>query len=574
MKETILKLKHRELHPLPFNRPDRSGFDKKSIGDLGKSIKEQGIVQPLVVRERKAGGYDIICGERRWTAAGEVGFNEIPCVLRQATDAQARELNLIENLQREGIHELEEARGYQEMLQLLEEGKPACVAGANSARPGDNDTSAGRRPVHTIKTIAEKIGKSEAYVYARVKLLAMPEVAQEAFLSGKMNASVALLICRIPDPKMAHKATLQVLDRYGSGFTEERAKRALDPECEPMSYRNAKDLISTTYMIRLKGAPFDQEDATLVPLEETKVTADQAKQNGPLPTVERLAGGKCSDCPFRTGNMSRLAPDLFKTNSADVCTHTACYQRKVKAHEKREAERFAKKGQTLLPKGKADRLLNWEKTELSTGARSEYLDLREKVPGKKKTWEEALDGHLPEDADIFVARGKKNHLLLPMESALAAAKKAGIKLEKPKASSNSYDPEVRKREEAERKARHDLAEKVIAEADPLLRAAIQSPKNAAAVRLQAGLAALNRTMIDDDKESKALEKRIDKMTDPELFAAILDCHVPEHPVGWQGAIDDGYLHLCNALGIDLQPIADKHQPKAEKPDEKKEEAKK
>src|ERR1700677_5109005 len=79
--------------------------------------------------------------------------------------------------------------------------------------------------------------------------------------NGKLSASVALLISRIPDPKLAHRATLEVLPQYGNNTNEESA---LDENLEPMSYRRAKDHIAKKYMVRLKGSPFNQEDADLV----------------------------------------------------------------------------------------------------------------------------------------------------------------------------------------------------------------------------------------------------------------------------------------------------------------------
>jgi ParB-like chromosome segregation protein Spo0J len=126
----------------------------------------------------------------------------------------ARKVQIIENLQREGLHPIEEAQGYADLLA--------------------QDDGHGK-PLNSIDSIGKDIGKSAAFVYGRLKLLAMPQVALDASLSGKLTASVALLIARIPDAKLARKATLEVLDRGGSGDDASREKRALDPEIEAMS---------------------------------------------------------------------------------------------------------------------------------------------------------------------------------------------------------------------------------------------------------------------------------------------------------------------------------------------------
>ena len=145
-------------------------------------------------------------------------------------------------------------------------------------------------------------------------------------MSRQRNPHVsALLIARIPDAKLAHKAACEVLDIYNHGNDEEREKRALDPENEPMSYRKAKEHIQSNYMKRLRKTKFDQEDATLVPVEMV---------NG-----ERRCGGKCSDCPWRTGNLKLLLPGEAKETlradwepiAADVCTNPSCLKKKTDA---------------------------------------------------------------------------------------------------------------------------------------------------------------------------------------------------------------------------------------------------
>lgn len=111
--EVIRKIPLSEVHPCSFQ--PRKDFAPEAIQDLAASIKEQGIVQPLLVR-KSADGYELIAGERRWRAAQVVGLSEVPVIIREATDAQLLELALIENLQRENLNPIEEALGYNQLL--------------------------------------------------------------------------------------------------------------------------------------------------------------------------------------------------------------------------------------------------------------------------------------------------------------------------------------------------------------------------------------------------------------------------------------------------------------------------
>jgi ParB/RepB/Spo0J family partition protein len=433
------------LDPAPFNRPARTGFDAKSIKQLAESILAQGIIQPLIVRpspEAKKGRHEIVCGERRWTAARakEAGpLKSVPCIVRDdLTDQQARELNALENLQRVDLHPIEEAQSYQSLLA---------------------ERDAQGQPLYTVETLHQQLGKSVAWIYARLKLLKLPPFAQQAMYNGKLNASVALLLCRIPNPKLAHKASLEVLDQWGQGEGAEREQRALDPDLDnAMSFRKAKDHIQQRYMIRLKGAPFDQEDAALVPVEfqEGPIPANARKdwvQSDPagVPLKFRCAGGACSDCPCRTGNMKDLFGDV---DSADVCTNTACFKRKKDAAARNEQRAAKEKGELLLGAGKSEQIIaqpyGAPASAATLRATDEYIDLKAKPEGKRKTYEELLEDHLPEGTLIHVAKaGGRKFRLLPRDVAAQAAKAAGFTLPKAAPSGDSqatYQEQQRRRE--------------------------------------------------------------------------------------------------------------------------------
>jgi ParB/RepB/Spo0J family partition protein len=538
------------LDPLPGNREFGSGMDEKSLRELAESIRAHGIQQDLLVRPHptKKDRYEIFAGVRRWTAAKQLKLTEVPCKVREVNDAQARELRLIENLQREGVHEMEEARGYEELLGMRDpQGKP----------------------LHTTGTIARQIGKSEAYVYAKLKLLRMPDIAQEAFLADKLNASVALLLSRIPDSKLAHKATLEVLDPASTGWsTPDREKRALDPEIDPMSFRRAKDHIQQNYMKRLKGAKFDQEDAKLLPVQLEKPAQ-------PGQPDERVAGGACGDCPLRTGNLKKLFPALYgDVESADVCTNPACFKLKETAAARIEQQKYKAKGQVLAGEGKARQLVNTYNSnpELTPTARDQFVDLKEKVPGKRQTWEEVLDDHLPEDApDTLVVRAesytgvKKTFHLLPInETVLAAAKAAGVKLDKPKPNSNGA--EQRAKEEADRKAASAKSQAVVASAHPVLLAAMAKRKPEENLRFYANecLARNNHYLTrNGHKNANDLAKAVAKMSLAEMVVALADSLVHQ-TVHWQGDLDEDFTALCKEFGVDLKEITKQVEANANK----------
>jgi len=546
----VLQIPLAELHPAPFNRPERSGFDDKSLAELAQSIAgPAGIVQPLVVRrvpdpktKGQSGLYQIVCGERRWTAAKLAKLATVPCLVRELDDRTAREINIIENLQREGVHEIEEARGYQELLNLRDD------AG---------------KPVYTIEAIAQKVGKSAPFIYGRLKLLKLPAFAQQAFFSGKLNASVALLLCRIPDPKLAHKAACEVLAPWSQSTDPDREKHALDPEYEAMSYRKAKDHISEKYMIRLKGAPFPQDDATLLPAEFADgpplpgspahpawVQRDLA---GAVKTA-RVAGGACTDCPHRTGNMKALFAEV---ESADVCTNTACYKRKKDAAFRRQANAAKEKGQVLLTPGKAEQLIDYHGNFRS----SEFIDLRAKVPGKRQTWEEALEEHLPEDAKVHVAKtGKKNLLLLPIDDAVKAAKAAGLKLEKPEPSSNGYDPAAEKRKDearAKKKAHAAaLADRLIA---ALAEAAAKVKPKVALLAAARGLCGHGYRAHFQLGNESAFNKHLDALDETQLRTALVVSRaLYRNAIDWQGNLEEDLLDACKEFNVDVKALQAAH----------------
>src|SRR5215475_10098251 len=152
-----------ELQTIPisslYESPENSRhvFDERKLKELAQSIKAQGIKVRLIVRQGEEGKFEIVAGARRYRAAQLAGQTEVPCEIREYTDAEARDARLIENLQRADLTPLEEAESYQQRLAAaIEEGKPLTAA-----------------------ELAEQTGKNEKYLHFRLRLLdAIPPVKE------------------------------------------------------------------------------------------------------------------------------------------------------------------------------------------------------------------------------------------------------------------------------------------------------------------------------------------------------------------------------------------------------------
>lgn len=165
-------LKISEIEPNP-NQP-RKDFDDAALGELADSIREHGILQPLVVRPTSSGRYQIVAGERRWRASRMVGLGELPVVIKELTETQAMEIALIENLQREDLGPLEEALGYQTLIDTY-----------------------GMSQEHAAK----RVGKSRPAVANALRLLQLPEEILAMLRKGTLSAGHARTLLALGDPK-------------------------------------------------------------------------------------------------------------------------------------------------------------------------------------------------------------------------------------------------------------------------------------------------------------------------------------------------------------------------------------
>jgi len=298
-----------EIVPSPYNT--RVIFNQARLEEMAQSMKLNGIVEPLIVRRNpKAAGngatgpvavdgiapFELIAGERRLRAAKLAGLAEVPAIVRELSELEVLDLQLIENVQREDLHPLEEARGFEQRKN----------AGA------------------TIQDIVKITGKDRTHVSRRLQLLNLNEEAQQIFLAGGMIPKQAQQIARLPQseqPKalcylMTENWDLAAKVQEGERLKLKEGSRALVPPSELGRF------IASVIMRPLAAAPWSKKDAQLVP-----------------------EAGACNTCTKRTGHN----PLLFDESASkdDRCLDGACYEAKFAAHLVQIQTKAAAKGETL-----------------------------------------------------------------------------------------------------------------------------------------------------------------------------------------------------------------------------------
>ena len=194
--------------PLREIEPDkdqpRKDFDEQALSELADSIARHGLLQPIAVRAAAGGAYKIIAGERRWRAARLAGLSEVPVVIKDVTDAEAMELALIENLQREDLDPVEEAMGYRQLMERCE---------------------------LTQEQTAQKIGKSRSAIANSLRLLNLPEDVLTFLKEGKLSTGHAKVLLGLPDAALQSQAAKAVVGQnLNVRQTEALCKKLVKPE--------------------------------------------------------------------------------------------------------------------------------------------------------------------------------------------------------------------------------------------------------------------------------------------------------------------------------------------------------
>ena len=189
-----------QIHPNRY-QPRRT-FSDDSIQQLAQTLQEEGLLQPIIVREDQ-GGYEIIAGERRFRAAKSLGWEKIPAIVNNLDDQQTASLALIENLQRENLNPIDEAQAYEQLMQL-------------------NDL--------TQTQLAQDIGKSQSYVANKLRLLKLAEPVQEHLAKGELSARHGRAILGLSEEDQVKLAEEVVKQGLSVKETEERAAKLANPK--------------------------------------------------------------------------------------------------------------------------------------------------------------------------------------------------------------------------------------------------------------------------------------------------------------------------------------------------------
>lgn len=207
----------------PNREQPRKRFSPESMQELTRSIEMHGVVTPITVRKTENGYYQIIAGERRWRAARSAGLTEIPALVIEADDKTVMELALIENLQREDLNPIEEAQGYHSLMQ--EYGL-------------------------TQEQVAERVGRSRPAVANALRLLSLPDEAQELLADGTLSAGHARAVLAIKDASMRTHDVLEKMAGMSVRQAEKYAK-SLQKEPEPQSEPEQPAAFQPDYTVAL-----------------------------------------------------------------------------------------------------------------------------------------------------------------------------------------------------------------------------------------------------------------------------------------------------------------------------------
>lgn len=205
----------------PRREQPREYFDEQALQELADSIEQFGLIQPIVVRKLDTGYYQIIAGERRWRASRMAGLNEVPVRIIEANDRRTAELALVENLQREDLNPIEEAKGYKTLIEVYG---------------------------MTQEQAAKSVGRSRPAITNSMRLLSLSDEVMELVEKGKLSAGHARALVPITDGKKQLAAANEVIEKQLSvRKTEELAARAQKPDAAKEEVKPAGRGITVDY---------------------------------------------------------------------------------------------------------------------------------------------------------------------------------------------------------------------------------------------------------------------------------------------------------------------------------------
>ena len=234
----------------------RQTFDDTELKDLANSIREKGVIQPLIVRPMGDGDYQIVAGERRWRAAQLAQLHELPVLVRELDDTEVLEIAIIENIQRADLNPLEEALGYRQLMD---------------------------RFGHTQEKLAEALGKSRSHIANLLRLLNLPSSVQEFLRKGELSSGHARALITAEDPEALARKVI-------SGGLSVRQTEAL-----------AKSTSGEKPKKTVKSTPSATKDADTVALE-----GDLSAAIGMKVVLNHAAGGESGTLTIRYDTLDQL----------------------------------------------------------------------------------------------------------------------------------------------------------------------------------------------------------------------------------------------------------------------------
>lgn len=246
-----------------FPNPDqpRRSFTPSQLEELASSIREKGVIQPLIVRPKPGqnGQFEIVAGERRWRASQMAKLHELPVLVRDFNDIEVLEIAIIENIQRADLNPIEEAAGFKQLMEKFG---------------------------HTQEKLAQALGKSRSHIANLMRLLQLPDEVREMLQEGQLSAGHARALITSDDPVMLAR---RVVDNGLSvRATEQLAKK---PEASPRKVRVGKDI----------GKTLGQKDADTKALE-----GDLSAALGMKIEIDHMSGQESGKLSIRYDSLEQL----------------------------------------------------------------------------------------------------------------------------------------------------------------------------------------------------------------------------------------------------------------------------
>lgn len=535
----LMQLAPDDLHDSPFQ--PRTVYD--GIEELAANLRaERRVHQPLLVRPRTGGGFELVFGHRRKRAAVLAELPTVPCLVRAMSDAEVRSAQLAENVQREAMRALEEAQGYQRMME--EDGL-------------------------TANEVATVMGKSRSHVYGRLRLLDLCPEVRMALVAGEVQAEVALLIARVGNDRMqqhALKAIRNISENLGDGGAR--------------SFRRIRELLNEKFTLDLDKAIFDLEDEMLVPAAGNCIRCHKRTENAP--EYADVAGAKRSaevqaevdklyeameECEDEAEHerLRQRALELrrdelhLRHQGTMVCTDPDCFEAKKKAHLANEAKALQAEGRTVIAGNKARQLVGAH-GEVKGGlipvdqVKAELAKAATAAKGKPAPQPVLIQD--PRDGKVVEAYRPED------------LQAAGVKVKTPKAAAKRpwFEESNRRWEEQRRREAEQAAAEAAARQRLLgaVRAAARTrPRDG--FELQAVAAAMVQgldhhalklvTEVHEAKSVAMLLERIETLSADECGLLLLDCAMAHRVSGDHYALREPptvLLALAEHYGIDVE----------------------